>query len=307
MGDAMKIPYFLLGLGSFAVLAAAPAGARTLDPAKPEDAVEIMKRAQCGAKDGTPAVYHWSGRVYSRVEGEPDRLLFTGEGMNIRQCMTVSDPKRGTGYRQVSREIMLFTDPQSGEIVRNWRNPWTGEAVAVMQIANDPVNVPPLFPYGKDGAPFKFGYKRMGQWLAMPLEVPLFYHNVLAGDYQDYVGGKYHAMEIFDFVARADEILDTRNATAHPSVSWVRISDWMPWMKMRGRQGQLVFNAVGTKLDSFDALPAVLKDEIAANYPAYTAAPPTDDARPNETTWTAFRKWIDARPKAPPAVSSTAH
>lgn len=287
---------FLLGCGVAALSTSAPATARILDPDKPEDAIEIMKRAQCGTKDATPAVYYWSGKIYSRVAGEPDRLLFNGEGMNIRQCASVTDPKRGTGYRQVSREIMIFTDPKTGEIVRNWVNPWTGETVEVMQIANDPVNVA-AFPYGADGKPFRANYKRIGQWLAMPLEVPLFYHNVLAGDYQDYIGGKYHAMEIFDFIARADEILDTKNPSAHPSISWVRISDWMPWMKMRGRQGQLVFNAVGTKLDSFDALPKQLKDEIAANYPLYTQAPPTDDARPNETTWSAFKKWIEPRRK----------
>ncbi|WP_380875782.1 DUF1838 family protein [Sphingomonas sp. DBB INV C78] len=294
----------LLGCSALGMLAATPIAARILDPDKPEDAVEIMKRAQCGAKDGTPAVYHWTGKVYSRVEGEPDRLLFTGEGMNIRQCITVADAKRGKGYRQVSREVMVFTDPKTGAIVRNWANPWTGETVEVMQIANDPVNVPAAFPYSADGMPFKPGHKRMGQWLAMPLEVPLFYHNVLAGEYQDYIGGKYHAMEIFDFIARADEILDTKNATAHPSISWVRISDWMPWMKMRGRQGQLVFNAVGTKLDNFDELPTLLKDEIAANYPAYRQAPPIDDARPNETTWTTFRKWADEHRKAAPAGDS---
>lgn len=303
----MKIPYILLGLGSFSLLAATPAAARLLDPAKPEDAVEIMKRMQCGAKDGTPAVYYWSGRIYSRVEGEPNRLLFTGEGMNIRQCVTVTDAKRGTGYRQVSREVMLFTDPKTGEIIRNWRNPWTGETVEVMHIANDPVNARPSFPYGADGKPLQLSYKRMGEWFAMPLEVPLYYHNVLAGDYQDYVGNKYHAMEIFDFVARADEMLDTRNPTAHPSVSWVRISDWMPWMKMRGRQGQIVFNAMGTKLKSYDELPKVLKDEIAANYPIYAEAPPADDARPNETTWTVFKKWIDAKRQAAPEAPKDGH
>ena len=52
-----------------ALLAAAggialPASARMLDPAKPEDAVEINRRTQCGVGD-QPAVYHWSGRVYS--------------------------------------------------------------------------------------------------------------------------------------------------------------------------------------------------------------------------------------------------
>lgn len=287
--------------------ALAAAKARMLDPNKPEDALEISKRAQCGEADGKPAVYHWSGKIYSRVTGEPDRLLFTGEGMNIRTCVTVDDPKRGKGWRLVSREIMLFLDPKTGQVVRKWTNPWTGEVVDVMHIANDPVNQRPQFPYAADGTPFTFAGRREGRWIFAPFEAPLFYHNVLAGDYQDYIGGKYHAMEIFDFAYDADEMLNTKNATAHPIVSWVRISDWMPWMKMRGRDGQIVFNAMGNKLKSYDELPPVLKDEIALNYPTYTAPPPGDDNRPNETTWTAFKKWVAQKDGGKPAAPSGSH
>lgn len=263
-----------------------------LDPAKPEDALEISKRVQCGEADGKPAVYHWAGKIYSRVEGEPDRHLFNGEGMNIRTCVTVNDPQRGKGWRLVSREIMLYLDPRTNEVVRKWANPWTGETVDVMHIANDPVNQRPQFAVGADGTPFKFTGRREGRWIFAPFEAPLFYHNVLQGEYQDYVGGKYHAMEIFDFAYDADEILNKKNPTAYPIVSWVRISEWMPWMKMRGRSGQMVFNAMGNKLKSYEELPAVLKDEIALNYPTYTAPPPGDDPRPNETTWTVFKKWV---------------
>ena len=70
---------------------------------------------------------------------------------------------------------------------------------------------------------------------------------------------------------------------------------------------QIKFPGLAEYERKLSRLSRAVKDEIAANYPAYTAAPPTDDARPNETTWTAFRKWIDARPKAPSALSSTAH
>jgi hypothetical protein len=271
------------------------APARMLDPSKPEDALEISKRVQCGVADGVPAVYHWSGNVYSRVAGEPDRLLFKGEGMNVRQCVSVTDPKRGNGYRLVSREVMFYIDVKTGKILRKWDNPWTGETVDVMQINNDPVNSRPSFPINADGTPFTATLRREGRWIFQPFEAPLFYHNVLQGDYQDYVGGKYHAMEIFDFAYEAEEMLNTKNPTAYPIISWVRISDWMPWMKMRGRQGQMVFNAMGNKLKSFDELPAVIKDEIALNYPIYTAPPPGDDPRPNATTWTEFKKLVDAQ------------
>lgn len=290
----------LVGLSALAL--ATPAQARQLDPAKPEDAFEISKRVQCGEADGKAAVYHWSGKVYSRVAGEPDKHLFNGEGMNVRQCVAVNDPKRGKGYRLVSREVMFYLDPKTNEIVRTWQNPWTGETVDVMHINNDPVNSRPSFAYDEQGKPTSTGrMRRQGKWLFMPFEAPLFYENPLQGGYQDWVGGKYHAMEIFDFAFLADEMLDTKNATAYPSVSWVRISDWMPWMKMRGRQGQMVFNAMGAKLKSYDELPAVIKNEIAANYPIYTTPPPGDDPRPNATTWTVFKDMIDKQKAAAPA------
>jgi Protein of unknown function (DUF1838) len=289
----MKLRALLLG--ALALGFATTASARMLDAAKPEDALEIMKRTQCAAKDGDTAVYYWSGGVYSRVDGEPDRHLFNGEGMNIRRCIAVNDPVRGKGWRQVSREVMFMTDPKTGKIVDKWANPWTGETVDVMQINNDPVNGRPNFATGADGKPYSLSLKPMGRWTMMPVVVPLFYTNPLAGDYQDYVGGKYHSMEIFDFSFDTAEMMDTKNPTAYPTIAWVRISDWMPWMKMRGRQGQIVFNAMGTKLKNYAELPAVIKDEIAAKYPLYTDAPPGDDARPNATTWTEYKKLLDAQ------------
>ena len=291
----MKLLKMVL-LGSVAL--GASASARMLDPTKPDDALEIGKRTQCGTADGVPAVYHWSGNVYSRVAGEPDRLLFKGEGMNVRQCVTVNDPKRGKGYRLISREVMFYLDPKTGAVLREWKNPWSGETVPVMHINNDPVNSRPSFAYDEAGQPLPIrAARRQGRWLFSAFEAPLFYTNPLSGDYQDYVGGKYHAMEIFDFAMDANEMLDTKNPTAYPAVSWVRISDWMPWMKMRGRQGQMVFNAMGNKLKSYDELPQIIKDEIALNYPIYTTPPPGDDARPNATTWTVFKDWV-AKQKA---------
>jgi len=296
MLPALRINVFIAALA----LSASPAVARQLDPTVPADAFEISKRVQCGTADGTPAVYQFGGKVYSRVAGEPDRLLFLAEGMNVRQCVAVTDPVRGKGYRLVSRELLFYLDPVTGEVLREWKNPFTGETVEVMHVHNDPVNSKPNFPIGADGKPATVNLKRQGRYLFMPLEAPLFYTNPLAGDYQDYVGGNYHAMEIFNFFMDAGEMLDTKNATAHPGVSWQRISYWLPWMKMRSRDGGLVFTAMGSKLHSFDELPKVTKDEIARNYPIYTTPPPGDDARPNDTTWTVFKRRIDNMKAAAP-------
>ncbi len=277
------------------VMANTPAAARMLDLKAPSDALAAMRKVQCSLKDGEPVVYHWSGKVFSRTEGEADRLLFNIEGMNVRQCVTVTDPARGTGFRQVSRELMFYLDPATGQPLKQWTNPWTGKTVEVVHVANDPVNMrAPLFPIGRDGKPFDLGARIEGGRVFMPTEVPLFYTNPLGGDYQAYAGNQYHAMEIFDFTADAADLLDAAKPRASAAIAWVRISPWLPWMEMSGRPGVLVFNATGQTVSGIAALPQVIRDQIAANYPVYAAPPPADDARPNETSWTYFKKRVDA-------------
>lgn len=293
---SMKSLFAAAGLTAGMMLASQPANAQMLDPRDPNDALEISKRLQCGVSADEPAVYHWSGNIYGRSPGQRDKLLFKGEGMNIRRCVEVTDPERGTGWRLISREVMLMLDPETGEVVDEWENPYTGKTVSVMQVHNDPVNGRPNFAFGRDGSPFQLSTMReAGRYVFIPFEVPLFYTNPLAGEYQEFVGNNYHAMEIFDFAALKDELYDSSKPTAYPMISWVRISDWAPWMEMSGRPGQMVFNAMGRKLPGgFEELPAVLKDEIRENYPIYEQAPPKDDTRPNETTWAKFKKLTDA-------------
>jgi hypothetical protein len=239
-------------------------------------------------------VYGWNGRVYSRVPGEPDRLLFQVEGMNIRQCVTLEDPDRGNGFRMVSREILLYLDPATGELIDTWENPWTGETVDVLHVENDPVNQWPFFETGRDGKPLVMPFEVVGDKWWMTTTVPLFYENELGGEYQDYVGGKYHATEMFNFFGDADVLRMDAGDTSDIFVGWERLSDWLPWMKMRGRSGILYFHTGGRKLDSFGQLPEVLVSFIDERYPKYREPPPVDDKRPNETSWTYFKKKMEA-------------
>lgn len=290
---------FMAGLVA-AFLAAGPAVAADLDLSQPRDALAALRKIHCSTIDAKPLVYHWSGNVWSRVEGEPDRLLFKVEGMNIRQCGAVEDPVRGQGFRLVSRELMLYLDPATGEPLTTWTNPWTGAEVEVAHVANDPVNQRPMFERDAQGRPFVVPFRIQGERVFAPMEIPLFYPNPLAGDYQDYVGNHYHAMEIFDFAADRRILVDSRTDTANAVLSWVRIAPWMPFMKMGSRPGLMVFNAMSQPVDGIEALPQVLRDAIAADYPAYASAPPLDDARPNATSWTVAREIIDAERRANP-------
>ncbi|MFO1426289.1 MAG: DUF1838 family protein [Steroidobacteraceae bacterium] len=282
------------------LLLAAATGAQAgkIDLATPEGANLAARRTQCSSKDGEPTVYWFHGEGFSRVPGERDRKLFNVEGMNVRTCVTVKDEKRGTGWRLVSRELLFYTDPASGELLRTWTNPWTGQTVNVLQTANDPVNQRPMFAYGPDGQPTaKWTGTVSGKIWWNTLTVPLFYLNPLAGDYQKYIGGQYHATEMFNFFGNVDELTNDRIANPAVQVGWVRMAAWLPWMEMGDRAGLVYIHAAGRKLDRFDQLPAVLLKEIEANYPQWREPPPGDDARDNETSWTYFKKKVAPPPK----------
>jgi Protein of unknown function (DUF1838) len=294
----LKKTFFALSLSlglacSSAVQAAAPAA--VLDLNNPEDVLKTDRKIQSSLNDGEESVYYWEGSVYTRIAGERDKQLFKYWGMNIRATKGFQDPVKGYGYRMVSRELLFYLDPKTGEIMRTWKNPWSNETVEIVHIANDPVNMPPQFAKG-DRGPTKFRGTVMEDKIMYTYEIPLFYANPLAGDYQDYVGGTYHAMEIFNFIADKNELLDATKSTAYPSIAWSRVSKFLPWMKMGDRQGYMIFSGTGKKLaGGFNALPDGIKKEIATNYPIYNKAPPLDDTRPNETSWTYFKTEMEKK------------
>lgn len=279
---------------------------KTLDPASADDQMRMQVKLSCSLVEGRPTLYWWSGRMWARVPGEPNRLLFNVHGMNVRQCRTKEDPVRGFCYRSVSREVMFYLDPVTNEVVRRWKNPWSGEEVDVVHVANDPVNARDWFcSRDKDGKPLDRSdnmFLKDDLLLEGGGAARLFYKNPLAGDYQDYVGGTYHAMEFGTTVASAKEARDAKDTELQDAmISWARISRWLPWMKMGDREGLVVFHTAGMRLDAWEQLPEVVRREVELNYPAYKAPPPLDDPRPNETSWTVFKQFIDAQRAKSPA------
>lgn len=285
----------LAGAALALLMTAGAAQAKQLDLSKPEDAFKAMRKIQCSTQDGKPSFFWWEGNAYSRLPGvERDRLLFKVQGMNVRACHAKVDEKRGPGAMLVSREIMLYLDPKTGEVLRTWTNPFTNETVEVLHVANDPVNNF-MAASARGGGPYTFPGKVVGPVMKMALEVPLWYPNPLADSYQKDIPN-YQAVELFNFFAQSSDLLDAKKDWAPTTtVSWARVAPWLPWMNMGTRDGALYFNAVGMRLATFDELPDVLKTEIRKNYPEYASPPPGDDARPNETSWTYYEKVMDKK------------
>ncbi len=276
------------------LLLASPCGsAATLDLNDPDDAVRALRKVFCSLADDVSTVYRWEGRVYSRVPGEADRHLFDTLAFSIRSCRSHADAARGYGFRVVAREVMLYLDPATGEVLRSWRNPFTGKDTTVMHIVNDPMSAPfPQFAIARDGTPYRLPAEFDGTAGRLTIEKLLWYDSPLGGDFQRYVGGQYHATEVFQFFFDRTDLLDAdRDDLREMQISNFRVGPWAPWMAMGGRPGELVYIGSGALVpDGFNALPAKLRREVERNYPAFTEPPDPDDQRPMTNSWQRFGK-----------------
>lgn len=274
--------------------------AAALQPTTPEGAFELEMSLGCGSANvAAPQFYWWTGKVYGRRAGEPDRHLFNVQGVNPRACRFVEDPVRGRGYQAAARELMLYLDPLTNAVLQTWRNPWTGEQVEVIHMVNDPASMSaPRFAREVSGAPTEpmMRWERAGGGYIAERTKSFFRDSPLGGEYQKYVGGMYRVMEISAFTIAASDVAAWTPGRRIPyAATWTRISDWLPWMQMGGRDGQIVLVTQGRSTLRLDELPPPLRAEIETRYPLMRGTPDFDDPRPFQTSWDAMRKELDER------------
>ena len=286
----MKI---ILILSSFSMLLLNSLNANEIEMTG-ETAFLAYQKMICGTtEEGVTRYGTWEGRAYSRVPGEKDRHIFNVIGINIRQCMKTNDDIQGRGFRSLSREIQMYLDPTTNEVIDTWKNPWTERKIEVLHVANDPVNMRAIS-YEFDGegnSSRKMKARRYGDVIASPTEIPLFYNNALGGEYQKYVGGMYHAMEIFNSFYNAEKLINnsvTNIGESHGG--WTRVAQWLPWMEMGDKPGLMIFNASVFNTFELEKVSERLINILENRYPSYLEPPPLNDDRPNETSWTVFKK-----------------
>jgi hypothetical protein len=240
--------------------------------------------------DGLPAYTQWSGNITtSGVDKDEVKTLFKIVGFNVARCY-----RNNSGNWMVSsRELTYYLDPVTGLVVHNWKNPWTNESVPVIHIANDLVQQP--IP-----AVIKIPVEKLGATAIVRIDVPLSYPNPLGGDarFSDYSPERfYKAHESFSYVVSSAELKDlsAKKTLEDVQVSWTRVSPWMPWMKMKGMPGYVVFNAIVSKVRSFSDLPELIQSDIRERLPLYADAPQCIVTnRANVSSWTYFKENFQA-------------
>ncbi|WP_327590819.1 DUF1838 domain-containing protein [Nonomuraea sp. NBC_00507] len=219
--------------------------------------------------DGAETISYWTGDVYGWQDDDGPHHLFGFEGINVARAVQADD-----GWRLLTREAALYLDPRTREVLDTWDNPFTGRAVEVLHVFNDPVNQ-------RLGA-YPVPVTRLGDQVVYNVDVRLAYPSPLkVADYpENSASDTYRALELFQFFAAAKD-LESGMADVPCVFSWCRVSPWLPWMAMGQRGGGLVYHCRGAKVPE---VPARLRERVGERF----LHAPEEESGPNMTSWTAF-------------------
>ena len=276
-----------LSLLAVVMLAASAVGALNLESA--EDNFQAFMRTR-GDLSGREVVFYWTGDIYSFIPEVGSRHLFAADGFNIGRL-----EEHGNGYRLLTREVFVYRDPDTGEILEEWANPLTTDTVGVIHVWNDPVNS--YMPRSQGDWEFQMPYTELPyNRISWNLDILLAYPSPLPADsFPRYSGSNlYQGAELFHFFVSRSDLEDTTLTTVPCQISWTRLGQWLPWMRMADRPGYLIYHCSGAKLPGgFSALPADIRELVADHDNSFSRAPETYQT-PNQTSWTYFRSLLEA-------------
>ena len=242
--------------------------------------------------DPTKEKLGWlKGTVFGVRENEPVRPLFINEGFSFVRSKRLPDGS----WRRMLREIVFYRDIDTGEILKDWKNPYTGRTVKVVPIANDPFNytISEFFPdppsYGglntvkPPRRPFLLDWSHgPNDTLILQTNINLYYPSALQPDKwpMESPGVYSRVSELFIYTVKRKDIENPKLTNLPVVGSWSRITPWLPWMQMGGGRGHVsFFNTFGT-LSGIGDLPQDLVAAARSLNPKFLSAP-TEDYGPS--------------------------
>lgn len=206
-----------------------------------------------------------------RGEAETPRPLVRFEGMEIYWFKHIAD-----GFMLGGHTVTFFRDYESGEFLREFRNPYTGRVDQVKPAVQ--------------GGNLGFSYSPRGIWpvrlsgepLSPPIEKPLrlqwhsLGNHVWLQHQTVYPPGMpaMHGQRQTLFGSRA-EFLDPRVDAISSSFSSTVFMGWLKWMDMKDQPGHVIWHASGVKLRDIGELPREYRERAEREYPERMSARPT--------------------------------
>lgn len=234
-------------------------------PSGPTELLATYRKMRFALHD-RPVFWWMRATKYGLVDGKLTPLY----GMEIGNISKVvaSD---SDSFTAKTLEIVYSTDGETGELLDEWVNPYTGVTLPMHNIPIGPNSLnhtvegpelPTELPGAKLDASAEFGplWSEGGSvWIRDDTSALV-----------TQLDGKSKPFRVYDWPTYQSSLADLQNPnldSARCNVSFTAVSDWQRWMSMQDRPGNLMSRASGQKADHFDQLPERFRRLLAEHHP----------------------------------------
>ncbi len=248
------------GLGS---IAAATAYSVLNFPGSAQAALEpinnpntLYRKLRYRADEGL--VFWWiKARKYGQVGTKLDALF----DMQVGSLVRVKNNSDG-GYDATSLEIVFYTDLNTGAFLREWKNPYTGEVLAMK---HDPLG-PTTTKHNANGDPIRptelGGSKLEATAVNMPAliegdDIWLKHESTATVFPRDGKGEPFRVNDWSTYHAPVKAVMDAKISFVASTVHLQEVTSWSRWMNMADKPGNQTSSGVGKKVKTYAEMPAV--------------------------------------------------
>lgn len=248
----------------------------------------------------------WNRETTARIEADtaPGKFVngyVTGTVMGVRDGEAVKPLmgfevfssirvlKQGNGdYQRLCRELIFYRNLATGELMDEWDNPYTGERVRVVDVANDPFNyvISEFYPdppnYGGLNTEKPPRRPLIRDWtlldhdtVVLTSDIHLYYRNALdpAKWPRESSGPMNRVSELFRYVIDRRDLEDESLTHLPHTGVWNRITPWLPWMLMGQTPGHIVYAGTFSTVAGLHVVPARVAERVRSRFPSYAVAP----------------------------------
>ncbi|MEL7028182.1 MAG: DUF1838 family protein [Pseudomonadota bacterium] len=252
---------------------------------------DAMAKLQGNLDPEKEKVGWYGGKVLGVRPGEKVQELFRFEGFSMARLL----PQEDGSYRKVLREVGFYRDIKTNEIMSEYENPYTGETVRVVPIANDPFNYtiseffpqPPSYgglnPEEVPRIPYILPWSEKADKVLLTTDIHLYYPAALQPDKwpRESPGPMVRVSEMFRYVIDRADLMNPDLTSIEYHGVWNRVTPWLPWMLMDQAPGHCLYVCDMGAWDSMDVVPEEILEATRGQLGEKFLSAPTEDYGPS--------------------------
>ncbi|NND37797.1 MAG: DUF1838 family protein [Gammaproteobacteria bacterium] len=216
-------------------------------PGNPSDHWRHLVRMQMSTRS-EDVPWWYTGRIYAQVGDQAPQHLLNLEGTEIYWVRELPD-----GAFSISgRTLTFFRDKDSGDMLREFANPFTGKTVSVQANRLG----------GRDGSIYaEAGWRFTKPPMAQETPNPWRFEWHRSGDLAWFTSSRFSRvlpqpwLESMTVFCPVGALLDPDRHNLPTHFTSTYLSPWPRWLEMGDRPGHLVWHSSGKKLASSDEIP----------------------------------------------------